>query len=429
MNDDKSNFEERIQFLESEVENLKRVQECTASLISSLDFDETLHIILRTARDTVGAKQGSILLYNSELTHLAIAYAVGLREETVKHTRIIPGEGIAGQVAQSGEPILVENIDEDPRYKERRTGSERSNAFACLPMNCHGKTLGVMNLSHPGEEIPFNQNSLPLLVALANQAAVAIAHSELHRSLVEKEKLEQQIETARSIQESFIAPQIYIQNEEFMFSARNVAARTVGGDLYDVVEAQEGCTAFFLGDVSGKGIPAALYMARLFSEVHHFIGLNPEPAAVLTALNNSLCKRPHRGMFVTMAYGLIIPKENRALICNAGHPSPIVKEKNGAVHILPPPKHPPLGLLADISFTSHEVQLHPGDLMLLHTDGVNEATNTSGDEFGTSRLEQAIRQFNGENDPVDFLIDQLESFTGNHPAHDDITMLSATRNA
>ena len=134
-------------------------------------------------------------------------------------------------------------------------------------------------------------------------------------------------------------------------------------------------------------------------------------------------------MFVTMAYGLIIPKENRALICNAGHPSPIVKEKNGAVHILPPPKHPPLGLLADISFTSHEVQLHPGDLMLLHTDGVNEATNTSGDEFGTSRLEQAIRQFNGENDPVDFLIDQLESFTGNHPAHDDITMLSATRNA
>ncbi len=308
MEDSTKHLEQRINALEREVDHLYKIQECTASLISSLDFDETLNIILSTARDTIGAEHGSILLYNNTLTHMAIAYSIGLKEETIRDSKVVPGEGIAGKVAESGEPILVEDIDNDPRFNERRSSPERSRSFASLPLNYHGRTLGVMDLSHPSGKLPFNHNSLPLLVALSNQAAVAIAHSELHRSLLEKERIEQQLETAQSIQESFIAPEIHIEKEDYIFSGLNSAARAVGGDLYDVVEIEGGRAAIFLGDVSGKGFPAA-YMARLFSDVHHFIGIDPRPETVFASLNASLCSRPHRGMFTTMVYGLITPNE------------------------------------------------------------------------------------------------------------------------
>ena len=110
------------------------------------------------------------------------------------------------------------------------------------------------------------------------------------------------------IQESFIAPEIHIEKEDYIFSGLNSAARAVGGDLYDVVEIEGGRAAIFLGDVSGKGFPAA-YMARLFSDVHHFIGIDPRPETVFASLNASLCSRPHRGMFTTMVCGLITPNE------------------------------------------------------------------------------------------------------------------------
>ncbi len=427
MTDTSSYLENRVSSLEREVGHLRRVQECTAALISSLDFDETLNIILTTARDVVGAEQGSILLYDTERTHLTIAYAVGLTEETIRETRVPDGEGITGRVARSGEPILVEDIDADTRFEERRSDPERSRSFACLPLVYQGRTLGVMNLSHPSGILPFNQKSLPLLVALANQAAVAIAHSEMHRSLLEKERLDQQIETARSIQESFISPKIHIRNGEFHFVGRNAAARSVGGDLYDVLDVGGGQTAVFLGDVSGKGIPAALFMARLFSDVHHFIGSDPRPEAVLTALNNSLCKRRHRGMFVTMAYGLVSPKEQKARVCIAGHPSPIVRKRDGSVISLPPPKSPPLGLLQGISYASFDVNLRQGDLMLFYTDGVNEATNTSGEQFGTDRLEQSLVEAGSGPEAIDHLFGCLNDFTRGRPARDDITLLAASR--
>jgi sigma-B regulation protein RsbU (phosphoserine phosphatase) len=427
VNDPVAALEDRIATLEREIDNLRLVQECTATLISSLDFDETLNIILRTARNAVGTERGSILLHNIEQTHLTIAYAVGLSEETINYTRIPIGEGFTGQVAQSGNPILVEDIDEDPRFEERRSRSDRSRSFACLPLIYHGRTLGVMNLSHPTGDRPFNENSLPLLGALANQAAVAIAHSELHRSLLEKERLEQQVETARSIQESFISPRIRVQHGDYIFMGCNVAAKAVGGDFYDVMELDNGKAALFLGDVSGKGIPAALYMARLFSDVHHRIAMDSNPEAVLRSLNHSLHKRQHRGMFVTMACGLIIPEKNIARVCIAGHPPPIVRKKDGSVSSLPPAQFPPLGLLEEVPFNSYEVGLCPGDLILMYTDGVNEATNSSGEEFGTKRIEQLLRDCGKEEAPVERLYEGLLEFTHGHPIRDDITLLTAAR--
>ena len=121
-------IKEYVATLERKIDHLRRIQDCTITLISSLDLDETLQIILNTALEVGGAGNGSILLYNAERTHLTIANGIGLRDETIKETRIAIGEGIAGRVAHTGEPILVEDIDNDPRFQEKRSRSERSRS-------------------------------------------------------------------------------------------------------------------------------------------------------------------------------------------------------------------------------------------------------------------------------------------------------------
>ncbi|MBI4251924.1 MAG: SpoIIE family protein phosphatase [Candidatus Tectomicrobia bacterium] len=427
MDDTAPQLVDRLEALESEVRQLRRVQECTAALISSLDLSETLDTILRTALDVAGARQGSVLLYEPGGAHLRIVNAVGLREETIRATRIPDGEGISGRVAKTGQAVLVEDIDADPRFSERRARASRSRSFASLPLAYRGRPLGAMNLSHPPEEAPFRAAFLPLLTSLAHQAAVAIAHAEMHRSLVEKERFEQRLDLARAIHESFIPPVLHITGAGFEFAGRSESARSVGGDFYDVVELPGGGMAFFVGDVSGKGVPAALYMARLLSDLQHAIGVDPGPAAVLAGLNEALFKRGRRGMFVTLIYGTTgAGEDGRVRLASAGHPPPIVRRADGAASpLVELHAAAPLGILTPASFEAAEVELLPGEVLLLYSDGATEAANPAGREFTAERLAEALEQAGRSADSaVDFLVRRIGEFRDGGPARDDVTFLA-----
>ena len=426
MNESMSDLNRRLALLEREVAQLRRVQDCTATLISSLELEESLFTILETALDVAGAAQGSILLYNPERTHLYIANAIGINKETVESTRIPNGEGIAGMVAQTGEPILVENIDADPRFSERRIRRERSRSFASLPLIYRESTLGVMNMSHPKSEEKFHLEDLSLLTALANQAAVAIAHSELHRSLLEKKSLEQQLETARAIQEGFVPASFHLAGDGFEFAARNQAAAVVGGDLYHVAAISESRFAFFLGDVSGKGIASALYMARLFSDARHLIGVDPEPAPLLFALNELLLNRQHRGMFVTMCYGVADTLSKSIRFACAGHHPPIVRRCDGSIfQSVPGAMSAPMGIVPQTNIEADTISLGPGDILLLYSDGATESHDPSGTEFGIERLEESLAQTRGNaTAAIGSLFQRLNDFTAGSPPLDDITLLA-----
>ena len=425
MDDVNSELIERLAVLEQEVRQLRRVQECTAALISSLDLTETLDTILQTALDVAGARQGSVLLYEPDRSHLRIANAVGLREETVLNTRIPDGEGISGRVAKTGEPLLVEDIDREPRFNERRMRANRSRSFVCLPLSYRGRIVGVMNLSHPKSNVPFRARFLPLLTSLAHQAAVAIVHAEMHRSLVDKERMEQQFELARTIQESFIPPVLHITGGGFEFSGRNESARAVGGDFYDVRELPGRGRAFFLGDVSGKGVPAALYMARLLSDLHHLIIANPDPRAVLGALNDSLIKRSRRGMFVTMTYGVTAPQEGVVHLASAGHLPPIVRRADGSAGPLSVAAATPLGIASPAAFNMTKVELLGGEVLLLCSDGAIEAQNPTGAEYSAGRLALELEKAGRSADSVvDLLFRRIGEFRDGGPPRDDITLLA-----
>ncbi|MDA1000908.1 MAG: SpoIIE family protein phosphatase [bacterium] len=428
MTEGNADIQSRLSLLEEENAHLRRIQACTAALISSLQLDETLQAILHTAMDVADAGQGSILLYDTERAFLRIAEAIGLSPETIAATRVRPGEGISGRVAVSGEPILVEDIDNDPRFEEKRQSARRSRSFASLPLAYREKILGVLNLSAPRKETCFKSSLLPHLTTLGHQAAVAITHAELHGSMLEKERLDQQIEMARAIQESFVPPGFSVSGDGFGIAGRNLSASAVGGDFIGTLDAGEGRHLFFLGDVSGKGIAAALYMARLISDIQHVTRSESDPARLLAALNSHLCQRRLRGMFVTMLIGLTMPGSGRIRLASAGHLPPLLRETGGGVRTLAFDAGPPLGIAPDYQDKSFELEMKEGEVLLAYTDGAWEAESAKGEDFGSAGLEESLKSTKGGAAKVlDGIFDRLEAFCGTLTFRDDVTLLAVER--
>lgn len=432
MTGEKTDTEARIAHLEEENAHLRQIQACTAALISSLQLDETLHAILDTALDVAKAGQGSILLYNAERTFLRIAESIGLSPETIAATRVRPGEGISGRVAASGEPILVEDIDADDRFEEKRSHERRSRSFASLPLPYREKILGVLNLSTPKEDTCFRPSLLPLLTTLGHQAAVAIANAELHSTQLEKERLDQQLEMARAIQESFVPPDFHVSGDGFGIAGRNLSASAVGGDFFGALDAGGGRQIFFLGDVSGKGIAAALYMARLISDIHHATRSETDPARILATLNGHLQKRQLRGMFVTMIIGLTMPDDGCIRLASAGHLPPLLREKGGGVRTLAPDAGPPLGIAPAYQEKNFDLEMKKGDMLLAYTDGAWEAESPAGDPFGSAGLEECLGNVPGNAkgsaaEILDGIFGRLESFCGTLALRDDVTLLAVER--
>ena len=166
-------------------------------------------------------------------------------------------------------------------------------------------------------------------------------------------------------------------------------------------------------------------VARLISDLHHAIGVDPGPVAVLAALNEALLKHGRRGMFVTMAYGVTEPGQGRLRLALAGHPPPLVRRADGWASPLELPSASPLGILSPARLQAAEVELQGGEVLILYTDGATEARGASEGDFTADRLAQALEQAGRSADGVvDFLFRRLKEFTGEGPARDDITLLA-----
>src|SRR3954467_11461531 len=298
-----------------------------------------------------------------------------------------------------------------------------------VPLISQGELIGVLNLGPRLSEQDYSTDDRKLLDNLAAQAAPALRVGQLVREqeaeAATRQRFEQELEVARLIQQHFL-PKELPELPGWQISAYYRPAREVGGDFYDVIPLPDGRVGFVVGDVTDKGVPAALVMSATRSVLRASAQRLIEPGAVLERVNEHLCPDMPAKMFVTCLYGVLDPQTGLFRFANAGHDLPYVKTADGVAELRA--RGMPLGLMSGMSYEEHETVLAPGDCLLLHSDGIVESHDPQREMFGFPRLKETVGEGPGGQQLIDRVLADVERFTGpDAEQEDDITMVTLQR--
>ena len=417
----------RLIQLEERVHQLETCYKITSLLNSELNLGNLLDTIMNVAKKVMSADACSLLLVDDNNKELVFQIALSDVGEKIKTmTRLKIGEGIAGSVAKTGEPLIIKDAYQHPQFNsdyDKKTGFE-TGSILCSPLKVKGEVMGVCQVIHGKKKgVVFQESDLELFLLLCDSAALAIHNARLHLVLMENQRMEKDMEFAQSVQESFL-PTSTPQHENFVFAAGTHAAQVVGGDYYDFIPFGNDVLGIVLGDVSGKGVPAALQMARLMSDFRYISQVNPEPKKVLKQINNILCERSYRGMFTTAVFCLLDMNKRMLTVANGGHLSLLLK--NGkTIEEIGHAGGTPLGILPNVEYTQSEYSLKKGDQVLIYTDGITEPKNKQQEEFGMVRLKELFTNHEGSSQEfIQKLEKSIKTFIGDAPQFDDLTSLA-----
>lgn len=412
--------------LEHKIKRLSTVIEVNGLISSSLDLDRILENVMAISKQVMNADASSLMLIDEKTNELVYQVALGEVGERLKQEfRLKMGQGIAGSVAEDGKPLLIEDVYNHPKFyrgHDEATGY-RTKSMIAVPLKIGERVIGVAQVINRLDGNPFDTDDLDLFTALCSMAAIAIENARMHKVLMERQRLVKDMEFARTVQESFL-PRNMPEMEGYLFSAHYTPAQEVGGDFYDFIHLEEGRLGIVIGDVSGKGVPAALYMAKLGSDLRTLAFTEPDPASALRRLNNLLVERSRRGMFATLLYAELDSSRRSLTVSSAGHLPILVKRKNGSVSNIRSPGGAPLGILRGMDYGQETAGIENGDIVVLYTDGIMEAMNSKEEMFGLNRLETVLK--NAPPDPdgtIKAVIDAVNRFTGLTPQHDDMTLV------
>jgi serine phosphatase RsbU (regulator of sigma subunit)/anti-sigma regulatory factor (Ser/Thr protein kinase) len=339
---------------------------------------------------------------------------------------IAPNDPLLAYFQSAGEAVDLEALELDsPALRELKAAGVK----LAVPLVSQGELIGVLNLGPRLSEQEYSSDDRKLLDNLAAQAAPALRVGQLVREqeaeAATRQRFEQELEVARLIQQNFLPKQLP-DLPGWQVAAYYRPAREVGGDFYDVIPLPDGRVAFVVGDVTDKGVPAALVMSATRSVLRASAQRLVEPGVVLERVNEHLCPDMPAKMFVTCLYGVLDPQSGLLRFANAGHDLPYVKTAQGVVELRA--RGMPLGLMPGMAYEEKEAVLQPGDSVLLHSDGVVEAHDPDREMFGFPRLKSTMAGVSGGQELIDRVLADLDSFTGpGSEQEDDITMVTLQR--
>lgn len=414
--------------LERKVANLSSLIDVSAVINSTLDLDELLQIVLSIAENVLLAEASSILLINEETQVLELKVARGPVGERLMRdgVKLGVGQGIAGTVAQTGKPLLVKDAKADPNFFgkiDAETGFE-TRSIMTAPLRSRDKLVGVAQLINKKSGAFFDEEDLELFVTFGNQVAIAVENTRMHGKLIRQQRMEQELELASVVQRSFL-PDPFPEHPHFGLAGWSASAQNVGGDFYDYIIFDEKHIGVIVGDVSGKGVPAALHMARLVSDFRFQAARLVEPAPTMKALNDLLVKRAHRGSFVTALYAFFDLNRMEVLYCNAGH-CPFFVLKDGIVDVAQKVQEPPLGIETHDLFSEEAIALSKDSFLVFFTDGVIEARNRNRESLGIAEFTGIVEgtHVKTPEELILALILDIQSFSAGSKQHDDITLVA-----
>jgi phosphoserine phosphatase RsbU/P len=405
---------------------LRLLHELSTDLSSTLDLQRVLTACLERVQAVLGTAAASILTLEKD--ELVFQVALGEKASEIKPFRIPVTRGIAGWVARNAEGTFSNDAYRDPRFFgniDQRSGFVTQMVMAA-PLIVKDRVIGVVEVfNKPGG---FDEADLDLLSTIAASAAIAIENARLYEVAVEKGRLEQELNVARQVQANLI-PRTTPSVPGWDFAGHWHSALEVSGDYYDFVTDELGRPGIVIADVADKGMAAALFMALTRSIVRTSVGQGRSPADSIAHANRLICADAADGMFVTLCYAQIYPESSELGTVNAGHPAPM-HYRVATGELLELTQHGiPLGIDDAGPYECESVHLSPGDVVFFYTDGVTDALNAAGEDFGKERLMHVVRTTCGESsrDVCDAVREALTTFIGNAAPADDATFVVVRR--
>jgi serine phosphatase RsbU (regulator of sigma subunit)/pSer/pThr/pTyr-binding forkhead associated (FHA) protein len=408
---------------------LQAVLEISTNLGKTLELERVLPKILESLfKIFPQADRGFIVLKDQQTGKLLIKALRMRREEDNSPTRL--SSTIVKQAMQTGRAILSADAGDDRRFRESESVSDLSiRSLMCAPlMSQDGTALGVIHLDTQDIRMQFMQDDLDVLTAVATHAAVALENAHLHSAAMKQRDLERELEFATQVQLGFL-PAEQPRIDGYQFFDFYEAAHRIGGDFFDYVALPDGRLAITCGDVAGKGVPAALLMARLYSSTRYQLLAEPTAARALMGLNQVIVSAALGHRFVTCILAVLDPNKHELTLVNAGHLCPMIRDAEGSIQKLGQEESGlPLGVDPRQQYRQLTLTIRPGDTLLMFTDGVTEAMNPASELYGIQRLTQFFKDGPQDIEELgDALVDDVERFAEGRPQSDDICLIGFRR--
>lgn len=350
-------------------EQLALLAEVSQGFSSTLDISQTLRNAIEQFMEYMNAEAASIFLLEKDTAELVCAECAGPVDIT--GLRLSSKKGIVGKTVTTRRSQMISDVQSDPDFaKTVDMGSGfRTRSILCVPLIVNNVCIGALELLNKKNDDLFGDQDKHLSMALASYAALAINNARMADALVEQERMRKELELAREIQLDLLPNISDITN--FPVNGMNVPALEVSGDFYDFFQRDDGLIYFNLADVSGKGMNAAMLMAKASSLLHHLAKKIDDPGELLARVNDEICETVSHGMFITIVSGFIDTTTCTIRFANAGHQPPLFHHKSGKFQEIEA-QSPPVGILPGTEFPVSSIQLDGGSVYIF-TDGVTES--------------------------------------------------------
>lgn len=396
---------------------LALLNDISRDLTSILNLDQLLKRVGDLLSKVIDYQMFSILLLDETKQKLVHRFSVRFKESIQLKHDIPVGRGLVGAAAQSRKPVLAPDVARDPRYIK---ANPETRSELCVPLIYKDEVIGVLDLEHTRRGY-FTEDHVRTVSTLAAQIAIAIENAQLYERIArEEQRMERDLAMAREVQHHLLPPTCpSLQNAEL--AARFNPAHAIGGDLYDFLDYTLPRACIVVGDVSGKGAPAALYAALVSGILRSQARDEPSPGEMLNSVNHSLNHRRLDAQYLVLTCALWDDEKRTMRVANSGLPRPIYCHQ-GHAHMLEAAGLP-LGMFEDVSYDEVTVHAKPGDIFVFFSDGIVDASNPKDEQFGRSRVEHVIDKNSGGSaqEIVDAIFKAAEDFAAGAEVFDDQT--------
>ena len=389
----------------------------------SLELRDTLNTALKVIIGRINAQAANIFLINDQKKKFECIASIN--QDYLDEYELDLTDGVMAKAVQQKKCIRVGNVRKDVReiaefyFDLDNKTNFTTYSVLCSPLIAANECIGVIHcLNKKTDDKLFIEEDRTLLETLSAPAALAIRNAKMAKEMVEKNKIQKEVEIVGEIQKSLLSQN---KKENFPIAGINIPAKVVSGDFYNFSELGEGKYGFGVADVSGKGIKSSLLMSKASSLYRCLSKTNFSAADLLIQLNNEICETISRGMFVTMLVGIYDSNKKELLLSSAGHEPPIIFSKDGSFTNYKE-AGPPLGIMPNTKYTEHTISFVDSS-MYIFTDGITEIKNPNGEMLGSEGFQNYIKQYQStpNNERLKIIIDDI--LNKGHIQKDDLTIV------